>query len=295
MTRIQVFSSFLLRVFIASASALPLRKLGLVLNDETTPSFLIIKNQNPNKIVSQIEFHVGAQKVSAIDDMVMVYVPKGGFPMGSNDGSQDERPVHLVYLDAFWIDQTEVTNTQYARCVDDGICDLPADPTQYYIEESADHPVVYVDWKDANTYCQWAGRRLPTEAEWEKAARGTDSRTFPWGNDGDCSRANFWDCPQFETTSPVGFYGERGVSPFGTHDMAGNVWEWVFDWYASDYYQYSPTRNPTGPASGIYHVWRGGSWNCNQTSARSVERGNFNPDYWRDLIGFRCAMSPTQP
>jgi len=250
----------------------------------------IISQENENSKKSNKSYQIGSQKVSAVDKMVMVYVPMGGFPMGSNDGSPDEKPVHLVYLDAFWIDQTEVTNAQYALCVDDGVCNPPIDPVPLYAEEFADHPVVYLDWDSADTYCQWVGRRLPTEAEWEKAARGTDNRTYPWGNEGDCSRANFWDCPAFESTSPVGFYGELGISPYGTHDMAGNVWEWVYDWYDPDYYQDSPIRNPRGPTSGIYHVWRGGSWNCNQTSARSAGRGNYNPDYWIDLIGFRCAM-----
>lgn len=237
----------------------------------------------------------GSTQISPVDAMTQVYVPAGSFLMGSADGGTDEQPVHEVYLDAFWIDQTEVTNAQYGLCVQEDVCALPTDPSSFNDILYAHHPVIFVDWKAAQTYCQWAGRRLPTEAEWEKAARGTDGRIYPWGNESDCSRANFWDCPQFETTSPVGSYGDRGVSPYGAYDMAGNVWEWVFDWYAPDYYQDSPTRNPTGPTSGIYHVWRGGSWNCNQTSARSAGRGNFNPDYWRDLIGFRCAMSVTPP
>ena len=233
----------------------------------------------------------GSKLISDIDAMMLVYVPAGEFTMGSEDGSDDEKPIHTVYVDAFWIDQTEVTNMQYKLCVDERICALPTDPTRIDEVAYANHPVVYVSWENARTYCEWAGRRLPTEAEWEKTARGTDGRTYPWGDQGDCECANFWDCPEFETTSPVGFYGEKGISPYGAYDMAGNVWEWVSDWYDAQYYQEAPRRNPTGPTSGIYHVWRGGSWNCNQTSARSAGRGNYNPDYWRDLIGFRCAVS----
>jgi serine/threonine-protein kinase len=233
---------------------------------------------------------IGSELRSEKDGAIMMFVPAGKFPMGSEDGSADEIPVHLVDLDAFWIDQTEVTNAQYALCVNEGICSLPTDPTRFYDVSYTQHPVVFLEWEDADAYCEWAGRRLPTEAEWEKAARGTDGRTYPWGEESDCSRANFWDCPEFESTSPVGHYGDRGISPYGLYDMAGNVWEWVWDWYDVDYYQDSPASNPSGPTSGIYHVWRGGSWNCNQTSARSAGRGNYNPDYWRDLIGFRCAM-----
>ena len=235
------------------------------------------------------------KKVSPVDGMVMMAVPAGQFLMGSDEGHPDERPAHVVYLHTYWIDQTEVTNAQYARCVESGSCELPIDPAFYLDDDLNYHPVVYVDWESANTYCQWAGRRLPTEAEWEKAARGTDNRTYPWGEQGDCSRANFWDCPDFDFTSPVGYYDEKGVSPYGAYDMAGNVWEWVSDWYDLEYYQESPVLNPQGPASGIFHVWRGGSWNCNQTSARSAGRGKYNPIYWQDLIGFRCALDADSP
>ena len=249
-----------------------------------------IQEIQPNLVGRMIASDIGSELQSEKDGAVMMFVPAGEFPMGSEDGSADEQPVHPVFLDAYWIDKTEITNSQYALCVADSICTLPTDPTRFYDTLYSNHPVVFLEWKDAVAYCQWAGRRLPTEAEWEKAARGTDGRTYPWGEESDCSRANFWDCPEFESTSPVGYYGEKGISPYGLYDMAGNVWEWVWDWYDADYYQESPASDPTGPTSGIYHVWRGGSWNCNQTSARSAGRGNYNPDYWRDLIGFRCAM-----
>jgi len=278
-------SVFLSVSFAMASQKSHIEDIELPITDERDVIDLKVEKRSPPALAQ-----IGSTWEAATDGSLLVFVPAGPFPMGSEDGSADEQPVHWVYLDDFWLDQTEVTNSRYALCVEEGVCELPTDPLPLYDKEKVDHPVVFVDWEGAQTYCEWAGRRLPTEAEWEKAARGTDGRTYPWGDQGDCSRANFFDCPEFEATSPVGFYGELGVSPYGAYDMAGNVWEWVSDWYGADYYQESPHRNPSGPRNGIYHVWRGGSWNCNQTSARSAGRGNFNPDYWRDLIGFRCAL-----
>ncbi len=231
---------------------------------------------------------IGSSMVSEKDGMTLVYVPEGEFEMGSEDGESDERPVHTIYLDAFWIDQTEVTNAQYNACVQSGACEQP------YIDDSNydDHPVVYVGWYDAQDYCEWAGRRLPTEAEWEKAARGTDSRTYPWGETISCSQANYGGCGDFPQTSPVGYYGEKGASPYGVYDMAGNVWEWTADWYGNNYYQGSPSSNPTGPDSGSSRVLRGGFWGSNKWKARSAFRNFYNPDFSNNFNGFRCARSP---
>jgi formylglycine-generating enzyme required for sulfatase activity len=209
----------------------------------------------------------------------MVRVPAGEFTMGSDSGRAVEKSVHRVYLDEFYIDKYEVTNEQYGQCVSAGPCspnskyDGFTDPRQ---------PVVGVDWNQATTYCSWAGKRLPTEAEWEKAARGTDGRTYPWGEGIDCSRANYGDCKHGKT-KPVGSY-PSGASPYGAMDMAGNVWEWVADWYDANYYQSSPNRNPTGQ----YRVLRGGSWDFNFRNVRTSLRFWVNPTYRYLSFGFRC-------
>jgi formylglycine-generating enzyme required for sulfatase activity len=230
------------------------------------------------------------------DGMVMVYVPAGNFIMGSPDnaGFDDEHPQHVVYLDSFWIDKTEVTNRMYDLCVRAGGCTEPHDNgsfthSRYYgSSEYDDYPVIYVDWDQANTYCAWAGGRLPTEAEWEKAARGTDGRTYPWGNNvPTCSLANFEGCAS--DTTAVGSY-PAGASPYGALDMAGNVWQWVADWYGASYYASSPAKNPTGPSSGTDRVVRGGSWYNVVHLASSSYRNWFYPYGWSSIaIGFRCS------
>jgi len=227
------------------------------------------------------------------DGMVMVYVPAGEFLMGSSDAdgqAQDnEKPQHTVYLDAYWIDRTEVTNAQYRKCVEAGACREPGcwDNENY---NAPDQPVVCVSWDDARAYAAWAGGRLPTEAEWEKAARGTDGRIYPWGNSApDCDKANYADC--IEHPAVVGSC-LLGANPYGALDMAGNVWEWVADWYDAGYYARSPAHNPQGPDARDSRVLRGGAFSSGERSVRCAARSWYYPDYWFRSSGFRLVASP---
>ena len=215
----------------------------------------------------------------------MVLVPAGEFEMGSDDGASDEIPVHDVYLEAFWIDEHEVTYDQYLEFMK---------RTGYSISPCGggeDHPVACVSWYDAKAYCEWAGKRLPTEAEWEKAARGgLEGKKFPWGNEDSVREYNAENGAQFSfnRTAPV-----MSFSPneYGLYDVAGNVLEWVSDWYGNDYYQISPLENPRGPSSGEYRVLRGGSWTSNVNYLRTADRAGDDPGYSYSHIGFRCATS----
>jgi len=221
-------------------------------------------------------------------------VPEGNFSMGSNNGDADEKPIHSVYLDAFYIDKFEVTNALYQACVNAGTCKAPihADSftrSSYYGNSLYDnYPVIYVDWNMANTYCTWREASLPTEAQWEKAARGTDERTYPWGRGVDCQKANYQGC--VNGTSEVGTY-EGGKSFYGVYDMAGNVWEWVADWYSEAYYRSSPPFNPLGIDLGRARVLRGGSWSRDPYNIRTSNRLNYAPTYTNFDAGFRCASS----
>jgi formylglycine-generating enzyme required for sulfatase activity/DNA-binding CsgD family transcriptional regulator len=241
------------------------------------------------------------------DEMVLVHIPAGEFEMGSSkaEDPDEERPQHIVYLRDYWIDKTEVSNAQYARCVADSeACTKPAynysatrgsyyDDSQY-----ADYPVIFVSWSQAAAYCEWVGRRLPTEAEWEKAARGSDGRIYPWGNSFDGTLANYcdvncqldWKDTRFDDgygdVSPVGKY-LQGASNYDVLDMAGNVYEWVADWFAP--YIQDRQINPSGPYSGLDKIIRGGSWGDDPAHIRSSIRSPINADSFRDSIGFRCA------
>jgi serine/threonine-protein kinase len=227
--------------------------------------------------------------------------------------------VHAVTLDEFWIDRYEVTNVQFAAFLNEegnqtegGATWLNLDGEDCLIEESggvfqsrsgyADHPVIEVSWYGAAAYCEWAEARLPTEAEWEYAARGTEGRIYPWGDEFECSRGNFDDetlldddvvpggegCDGYERTASVGSFPD-GASWCGALDMAGNVWEWVADWYDADYYNRSPSEDPTGPSSGDYRVLHGGSWYSILDGVRSANRVKYNPDETLYNFGFRCA------
>lgn len=224
----------------------------------------------------------------------MRFVPAGNFIMGSDSGYDNEKPAHSVYVDDFYIDKYEVTNALYKACVDAGACQSPKQTNSFTREsyygnsEYDDYPVLYVDWEDAASYCQWRGMSLPTEAQWEKAARGTDGRTYPWGNKIDEGYANYKD--DLGDTSAVGSY-ENGKSPYGVYDMAGNVWEWVADWYSDTYSLNTVLTNPTGPASGQFRVLRGGSWHDGDDIVRTTNRGWNQLEYFYNVdFGFRCAM-----
>lgn len=241
------------------------------------------------------------------DGMTLLYVPAGQFTMGSNSGSSNERPAHMVKLDAFWIDQTEVTNAMYTRCVQDGKCNQPTNTSHYEDSNYASHPVIYVSWNDAKSYCSWADRRLPSEAEWEKAARGADARVYPWGNDPPNENLLNFNNAVGDTTE-AGKYS-KGASPYGALDMVGNVSEWVADWYRESYYGRSPASNPLGPDQGSAHVIRGGSWADKYIHFCYIWNGNYqcysgphvtsltrrwdSPQVNNRYYGFRRAMSAT--
>jgi len=277
----------------------------------------------------------GTTRLADADGMRQVAVPAGDFLMGS--ALLDplrlgwEKPRHRVYLDAFWIDQTEITNAQFAHFVEvtgyltdaeRAGASLVFDPTveQFVLIPGASwrrprgaddapfahptHAVVQISWHDATAYCRWAGRRLPTEAEWEKAARGTDGRRYPWGNQSPAGHLlNYADRTLgvawadqsaddgYPFTAPAGSY-PTGASPYGALDMAGNVWEWVSDWFDPDYYDYTPVHNPPGPAAGVQKVVRGGGWSSRPRGLRTAHRDRLAPAQASNLVGFRCAQDP---
>ncbi len=230
------------------------------------------------------------ETITAKDSAEMVLAPTGSFLMGSTEGTgnQDEHPQHSVSLDAYYIDQFEVTNAQYAEFMNATGHPAPRMWGQPQFDKP-NLPVVGITWFDAQAYSKWAKKRLPTEAEWEKAARGTDGRIFPWGNDSDTEKANVE--MSIGRLTDVGSY-PAGVSPYGVHDMAGNVFEWVADWYDANYYLDSPDENPPGPETGQYRILRGGSWLDTWWGARCANRGDtvVSPDTWRIDVGFRCVM-----
>jgi eukaryotic-like serine/threonine-protein kinase len=238
----------------------------------------------------------GSEQVSSIDGKVMVEVPAGEFLMGSvkgdSEAAADEYPQRRVYLDAFWIDKTEVTVGEYRKFCQTTGRSMPEAPEFGGQEDSSlvqeNNPIVYVSWEDASAYAAWANKRLPTEAEWEKAARGTDGRKYPWGNTWDSERCNFISIDDgFRYASPVGSF-PSGASPYGCLDMAGNVAEWCEDWYGETYYATGPSRNPTGPSSGQQRVLRGGDFLRIPEVGRCASRYHAGPGVVAFFYGFRC-------
>jgi formylglycine-generating enzyme required for sulfatase activity len=239
----------------------------------------------------------------------MLWIPPGEFRMGSNPDHvqqaaewcgcdrrrfEDEQYLHKVQLDGYYIDQYEVTNRQFQAFVDASGYVTDAEHKSEastwrteYTEGKDNYPVVRMSWNDARAYCKWAGKRLPTEAEWEKAARGIDARLWPWGNDWDASRLNSLASGR-KTTMPVGSF-DGGASPYGAMDMAGNVWEWVNDWYAAAYYQTGNDQNPIGPEGGEDRVLRGGGYNNGLYEVRTAHRHKGGQTGYAPDHGFRCA------
>jgi len=245
-------------------------------------------------------FTWSAARAASATDTSPVRVPAGAFSMGSDSGAADEKPAHRVTGSAFAMDRYEVTNGRYQACVGAGACSAPslfssATRAHYFDDPAfADYPVIFVSWAQAKAFCSFAGGRLPTEAEWERAAAGSDApRTYPWGESPpDCSKANFAGC--VGDTDRVG-RRPAGQSPYGAFDMAGNVWEWTSDWYDAAYYRTSPSQDPTGPASGTLKVMRGGCWVSGAVSLRTTCRKASLPDAWAPNVGFRCVYPEVKP
>ena len=245
------------------------------------------------------------------NEVEMVLVTAGDYLRGSDNGDADAKPAQVVHLDAYYIDKFEVTNSHYAECVSADVCIPPKQTgsftrTKYYGNPEFDrYPVLYVDWYMARSYCSWRGAHLPTEAQWEIAARGKEEFIYPWGNSFECRNGNFDDetrsdefmvpggpnCDGYQDTAPVGSY-PNGQSTFGVFDMTGNVWEWVADSYLENYYATlgDNASNPQGPSGGEYQVVRGGSWGSNENVTRAWYRGKYKSADFYDYLGFRCAM-----
>lgn len=228
----------------------------------------------------------------------VVSIPAGPFIRGTNAGGFDEQPQRTVVLGAFAIDRFEVTNFQYQQFVQDTGHRKSGPPSRYAKNmgkmRGVNQPVVYVSWDDAVAYCRWKGKRLPTEAEWEKAMRGTDGRLWPWGNTEQANGAN-WARVQdgYDVTASVGSF-KTDRSPYGVMDGAGNVMEWVQDWYSESYYKDGSDQNPPGPDYGVYRVLRGGGYTTAGGDIRITSRSKMVPDFRDETIGFRCAISGSQ-
>jgi formylglycine-generating enzyme required for sulfatase activity len=239
-----------------------------------------------------------APEIVGKDGAPMVLVPTGEFVMGSDKGDEDEAPAHRVYLNPFYIDKFEVTNGRFAKYVEA----IQSEPPWGFADKEtpvihAERPVRWVNWMDAMGYCLWLGKRLPTEAEWEKAARGTDERMYPWGNDPPTPVHAVYGLKEggAETVSVIGNH-HMGQSPYGVQDLAGNLYEWVMDWYADNFYSNSPGLNPRGPSEGTAKVQRGGSYINTPYRLRSSFRTKGDPTEQDPNVGFRCAQDvPRQP
>jgi formylglycine-generating enzyme required for sulfatase activity len=252
---------------------------------------LALEVTDPDGLRSRVSYYVSVERsdklVNAIDGAVLYYVSEGPFLMGSRvgDGSMDEQPQLTIQLKGFWMYRTEVTVKQYRLfCTKTGHA-MPPKPAWGW--QDAD-PVVNVTWDDAAAYAKWAGGRLPTEAEWEKAARGAKGLRYPWGDAWDASRVVCVD-PDRKKPSPAGSL-TKGASPYDLLDMSGNVWEWCGDWYRMDAYEEMREDQPAGPKQGTTRVLRGGSWRNDATSCRAAARGYAKPAHRADNIGFRVVI-----
>ncbi|HAF48001.1 MAG TPA: hypothetical protein DCL08_02030 [Anaerolineaceae bacterium] len=269
----------------------------------------------PEETAKQIP-DTGSSFTREIDGMVMMYIPEGSFLMGStnNDSSAftHEKPRHKVYLDAFWMDAYEVSNDMFLKFVEStGYQTLAEEQGYSYMYNSSSTwtafdgvnwrhpmgddstyqnslPVTHVNKYEAQAYCAWVGGRLPTEAEWEKAARGDDGRIYPWGNSFDSAKVH-----NNSSGGPISIYASTGgASPYGIYNLAGNVFEWTNDWYDANYYEYSPYDNPQGPSGGEWIAVRGGGWKSSNRFVRTSHRDISTPDAMNYVMGFRCVMDP---
>jgi len=262
-------------------------------------SVLLLTATKPSPVV--IETAKLTPFPSKVSEVEMVLIEAGEFLMGSSDtdtaAERDEKPQHEVFLNAFYIDRTEVTNAMYRQCVDAGYCTPPEQvkssthAVYYGNPDFDDYPVIYVSWSQAASYCGWRKARLPSEAQWEKAARGTDGRIYPWGAGIDCTRANYGGPEGCRgDVARVGSFPD-GASPYGLLEMSGNVWEWVNDWYLDIFYEDSPINNPKGPSAGERRILRGGAWITGEAILRTANRQYLAPSETNAYLGFRCVRS----
>jgi formylglycine-generating enzyme required for sulfatase activity len=231
------------------------------------------------------------EEATGRDGAPMVLVPAGEFVMGSDKGDDDEKPVHRVQLDSFYIDKFEVTNGRFAKFIDA----IKGEPPWGFDDKDtpvahAEQPVRWVTWLDATAYCQWAGKRLATEAEWEKAARSTDGRLYPWGDEPPTQAHAVFGQKEGSESLPPFSSRDKGKSPYGAQDLAGSLYEWVTDWYDDEYYGKTPPQNPRGPSEGTQKVQRGGSYTNNPYRLRSSFRTKDNPTEAHPNVGFRCVQ-----
>src|SRR5215467_4911982 len=250
----------------------------------TSPPKAATRPQPPGEIVGK-------------DGAAMVLIPAGEFTMGSDKGDDDEQPIHKVFLDSFYLDKFEVTNGRFSKFVEA----IQSEPPWGFADKETpvvrpDQPVRWVNWMDAIGYCLWAGKRLPTEAEWEKAARGSVGRAYPWGNDPPTpAHAVFGLKEGSDTVSAIG-NRDKGKSPYGVHDLAVNLYEWTTDWYDEEFYSKNPAINPKGPSEGTAKAQPGGSYINGAYRLRSSFRTKGDPTEHDPNVGFRCAQDvPNQP
>ncbi len=275
---------------IVKQSKTPTPTLVRIAPPTSSPTATLTKAQTSTVVVTTEATSLSTEITDA-KGVSMVLVPAGEFVMGSDNGYDNQKPAHKVYLTNYYIDKYEITNAQYKACVDAAICDVPeitfseSRDSYYGNPEFSNYPVIYVKWDMAVSYCKWRNMGLPTEAQWEKAASGTDERIYPWGYDHDNTLANYQS--NIGDTSEIGKY-IKGVSPYGAYDMAGNVKEWISDWYLENYYANALLSNPSGPHSGDFKVLRGGSWSGPSNVVEIINRDYALPNEINNDIGFRC-------